>query len=509
MAAHNPENQYQGSGKRQRGKPVSPFDRRSNPSYPGMSPEIGKTRPASGVRSAAKPGGAERLETAEIVHVHYALPEEYVSSAIAERRGWIESVTGVSLGESVVAGIELPLERYVLEHLYPGVAFWKERDWPTDATALIERAELPAAGHLSIRLNPETAGGMEAGPKVRWKARWSGTPVAVWIRGMDRPAVLLPLRVVDPPNGERLMRTNFLILRREDLGPLTQRLAEFLSCWRTKKEIFVVNGPDLSFTPDESWDHLVLDARVSRLVRDDFLRFFSHREWFESKRIPFRRGYLLYGPPGNGKTSIVRAMASMQGLSPCTLVWGKTNTDDDDLSGLFRWAAEHAPSLVIMEDLDRHFTQAQHAQRQHRISLAHLLNCLDGLQSNEGVIVVATANHPKTLDPAILNRPGRFDRVVELPNPDDALRAEFFRKQLGNACSEEGLLRMVRRSAGFSFAQLRECHITASYLAFENSRDITEADLLESVELLAGAIRRPGGNRVSRPLGFPEADAAA
>ncbi len=386
---------------------------------------------------------------------------------------------------------------------------WREEQPGPAAGELVERVELPEGRHPALRMSLDAAGGVDGEPVVRWRVRWSTTPVAVWLRGCGSPFVLLPLALADSPNGERRRKANFAVVRRQDLGALAGRLSGFLASCNGTKQIYVTNGPDLSFTPCANWNHLVLNDTVARLVRDDFTRFFSHRAWFASKGIPFRRGYLLYGPPGNGKTSVVRAMASMPGLSPCTLVWGRPTTDDDDLTMLFRWAADHAPSLVIMEDLDRHFANGPHQRRHHAISLAHLLNCLDGIQNTEGVIVVATANNPKDLDPAILNRPGRFDRVVEFPSPDEALRAEFFRKQLNNGCAEEGLRRMVRRSAGFSFAQLRECYVTAAYLAFEKNREVTEADLAEAVELFASAARRPGAGNARKPVGFSEAGEAA
>ncbi len=429
-------------------------------------------------------------------------------SIIAEHRQWLESALGCDPEEAVVAEVELPLDRWALAALLPDVRVWMSRNAAAAAGELVERAATPPGRFPLLRLAPEAAPGESLETAPAWKAEWHSSPVAVWLKGIGRPCVLVPLELADT-RGERRARSNFLLVRREDLAALTGRLAEFAASRKTMKEIFVVNGPDLSFTPCAGWDHLVLDERVRRLVRDDFLRFLSSRDWFEAKGIPFRRGYLLYGPPGNGKTSVVRAMASMPGLSPCSLAWSRPNTDDDDLSALFRWAADHAPSLVIMEDLDRHFSHAPHAERLHRISLAHLLNCLDGLQNSEGVIVVATANHPKALDPAILNRPGRFDRVVELPNPDEAMRAEYFRRQLGGACSQEGLRRMVRRSAGFSFAQLRECYITAVHLAFDHGREAAEADLLEAVEMFAGAVKRSGAEKLRRPVGFGEADAAA
>jgi hypothetical protein len=442
------------------------------------------------------------------VTIRHEQPDTRLFALVAEYREWLETALGCAIHEAVMAEVELPLDRWVLGGLLPDVELWQETDAAAAFGGMVERLETPPGRFPLLRLSPEAANEQGADVRRPWKVRWSAAPVALWLRGLQRPYVLLPVELLDPSN-ERRRRTNFVLSRREDLGAFTGVLAEFVASRRKRKEIFVVNGPDLSFTPCAGWDHLVLDERVSRLVRDDFLRFLSSRAWFEAKGIPFRRGYLLYGPPGNGKTSVVRAMASMPGLSPCSLAWSRPNTDDDDLWALFRWAADHAPSLVIMEDLDRHFSHAPHAERLHRISLAHLLNCLDGLQTSEGVIVVATANNPKALDPAILNRPGRFDRVVEFPSPGEALRAEFFRKQLGGADSAEGLRRMVRRSAGFSFAQLRECYITAAYLAFDHNRDVTEADLIEAVEMFAGAVKRSGAEKLRKPVGFGEADAAA
>ncbi len=317
------------------------------------------------------------------VTIRHEQPDTRLFALVAEYREWLETALGCAIHEAVMAEVELPLDRWVLGGLLPDVELWQDTDAAAAFGGIVERLETPPGRFPLLRLSPEAP--CEQGTDVRrpWKVRWSAAPVALRLRGLQRPYVLLPVELVDP-NHERRRGTNFVLSRREDLGAFTGLLAEFVASRRTRKEIFVVNGPDLSFTPCAGWDHLVLDERVSRLVRDDFLRFLSNRAWFEAKGIPFRRGYLLYGPPGNGKTSVVRAMASMPGLSPCSLAWSRPNTDDDDLWALFRWAADHAPSLVIMEDLDRHFSHAPHAERLHRISLAHLLNCLDGLQTSEG-----------------------------------------------------------------------------------------------------------------------------
>ena len=84
--------------------------------------------------------------------------------------------------------------------------------------------------------------------------------------------------------------------------------------------------------------------------------------------------------------------------------------NNESLSGFFEDGARNAPSLLIFEDLDRAFVGTN--DQRPKITLQHFLNCLDGVGTQDGLIVVATANDPSSLGAAILKRPGRFDRVV-------------------------------------------------------------------------------------------------
>jgi ATP-dependent 26S proteasome regulatory subunit len=121
------------------------------------------------------------------------------------------------------------------------------------------------------------------------------------------------------------------------------------------------------------------------------------------------------------------------------------------------------------------------------VSFQTLLNCLDGVGSQDGVIVVATANDPTCLDPAILKRPGRFDRVVQFRNPDADLRREYYRR-LSPTLDGEQFEIAIEETEGFSFAQLRETYILGAQSAFENGREVSVADVVEAVEIqTAGA----------------------
>ena len=118
------------------------------------------------------------------------------------------------------------------------------------------------------------------------------------------------------------------------------------------------------------------------------------------------------------------------------------------------------------------------------MSFQTLLNCLDGVGTQDGVIVVATANDPTCLDPAILKRPGRFDRVVQFRNPDADLRGQYYRRLSPILVGEQFEI-AIEKTEGFSFAQLRETYILGAQSAFEHGREITVEDVVEAIELQA------------------------
>jgi hypothetical protein len=113
--------------------------------------------------------------------------------------------------------------------------------------------------------------------------------------------------------------------------------------------------------------------------------------------------------------------------------------------------------------------------------------------------VVATANDPTCLDPAILKRPGRFDRVVQFRNPDADLRREYYQR-LSPTLRGEQFEVAIENTEGFSFAQLRETYILGAQSAFEHGREVMVADVIEAIALqAAGSLRLKS---IGRCLGF-------
>jgi ATP-dependent 26S proteasome regulatory subunit len=133
------------------------------------------------------------------------------------------------------------------------------------------------------------------------------------------------------------------------------------------------------------------------------------------------------------------------------------------------------------------------------------LNSLDGVGTGDGIVVVATANEPTLLDPAILRRPGRFDRVVQFANPSAELRLRYLLK-FNSAIGAQALEQPVAESDGFSFAQLREAVILAAQPAFERKADIDADDLLHAVRTLRQTTVR--GSVHSKFAGFDSPSSA-
>jgi ATP-dependent 26S proteasome regulatory subunit len=302
----------------------------------------------------------------------------------------------------------------------------------------------------------------------------------MWLTGVPNAIIVARIPYTSPANGLSSECKHWLIVPRAAAGCILQVLGPI--CSIRARRMKVIGGPPQKLEDNCGlWDELVLDPEIQTLVRRDFESFFAREEWFRKHRLPFKRGYLFYGPPGNGKTSVIRAMASRPGLALFSVNFNNKEIDDSAVATMFEEARNSAPALVVLEDLDRLFPREQ-ADKGVRVSLSGLLNGLDGVAVQQGLIVAATANDPAQLDSAIVNRPGRFDRVIEFRNPGPAVRVKYFQRIGG--LNEEEAAKMIEPTDGFSFAQLRETYILAGQLAFETERDIVNSDLKQAAQAM-------------------------
>tara|TARA_R110002094_G_scaffold16428_2_gene27957 strand:- start:1713 stop:3020 length:1308 start_codon:yes stop_codon:yes gene_type:complete len=217
--------------------------------------------------------------------------------------------------------------------------------------------------------------------------------------------------------------------------------------------------------PHTKLEHVILPSVLRDDILSDLDAFLKAEKRYRELGISYKRGYLLFGPPGNGKTSFIRALAHHLNKSIAFVKASKLS--QSSVQNLI--SRTGSDKIIVIEDIDRanvvnggscnqkakavRSLEAQIVEEPSQDSLQAILNLLDGVQGGNGQIIITTANHPERLDPAFL-RPGRIDRKFELPNGTNeqavALFIKFFgeeHREAGEAFASmlpEGMLSMAR-----------------------------------------------------------------
>lgn len=211
-------------------------------------------------------------------------------------------------------------------------------------------------------------------------------------------------------------------------------------------------------------EEVFLEAHLKKEIYRSIDEFFSEsREFYKKYNIPYKRGILLYGKPGNGKTTLVKSIANS--ISAPVAYWQITEfTSSYSINEVFSSVAKMAPMVLVIEDID---SMPEHVR-------SVFLNVLDGATSKEGIFLIGTTNYPEKIDPALMNRAGRFDRAYELKLPAQDLRSSYLsKKNILQFIDTADLDRIIEASDGFSFAQLNELYTSiALQYHYEQAVDI-------------------------------------
>ncbi|KAG8728814.1 26S proteasome subunit rpt4 [Ceratobasidium sp. 428] len=210
------------------------------------------------------------------------------------------------------------------------------------------------------------------------------------------------------------------------------------------------------------------------------------------------KGVLLYGPPGTGKTLLARAVAATLSTNFLKVV---SSAIVDKYIGesarlvreMFGYAREHEPCIIFMDEIDaiggRRFSEGTSADREIQRTLMELLNQMDGFDSLGKTKLIMATNRPDTLDPALL-RPGRLDRKIEIPLPNEQARLEILKIHAApvNKHGEIDYEAIVKLSDGFNGADLRNVVTEAGMFAIRDDREyITQEDLTKAARKVSDA----------------------
>jgi SpoVK/Ycf46/Vps4 family AAA+-type ATPase len=188
-----------------------------------------------------------------------------------------------------------------------------------------------------------------------------------------------------------------------------------------------------------------------------------------------KRGIILYGKPGNGKTSLIRTLISVYNFKPVTIT---SNANDDTVREAFSYAENQSPALLYFEDIDTLF---------EKVDVSSFLNLMDGIATKNGLFVVATANDMSKLKTSITDRPSRFDRKFEIPLPNQKMAYIYLKKWFGKLLPDTEYKRLSELSEkyAFSYVYLKELYISSMYEALSGNRKApTKKDVDKALKCL-------------------------
>jgi hypothetical protein len=245
---------------------------------------------------------------------------------------------------------------------------------------------------------------------------------------------------------------------------------------RDNLHIRVIDGEDISYDRDQSWDNIFLPQTLKSEIVSLVENFLNNRQFYQDNHIPYKRGVLLFGPAGCGKSSIIRTIISLYDFKPITIApW----SSDDGLYEAFSYAESQSPALLYFEDLD--------SLLMNGVELSTILNLLDGIETKDGIFIMATANNIHRLPSNLTDRPSRFDRKLLIPLPDATMATKYLHKWFGKMVPMNKLVELGKKTAKceFSYSHLKELYITAMFSCVSAGRKTpTQNDIDKALDIL-------------------------
>ena len=253
--------------------------------------------------------------------------------------------------------------------------------------------------------------------------------------------------------------------------------------------------------PNVNWDDVGGLDELKEELREAVEWPIKHKEAFEFVDIEAPKGILLHGPPGTGKTMIAKALATMTdsnfiSIKGPELLSKWVGESEKGVREIFRKARQAAPCIIFLDEIDALVPRRGSSDSGSHVTenvVSQILTEIDGLEELHNVLIIGATNRLDIVDEALL-RPGRFDRIIEVPNPDAKGREQIFKihSKKKPLADDVNILKIVALTNGFSGAEMMAITNRAAIIALkryvnsksENIKDIkiTQQDLLDSID---------------------------
>lgn len=216
------------------------------------------------------------------------------------------------------------------------------------------------------------------------------------------------------------------------------------------------------------------------VILKDIVTFWESKKKYELRGKIHRRNLLLHSEPGMGKTSLINLIVNDLTTNRNGFVISLSSVNDimnfSEAMSIIRTVMPQRPVIAIIEDIDNFISNNGRSEVE-----TELLNILDGIRTFSNIVILATTNYPETLTERYINRPSRFNRVMEIPLPDENIRREFLIKtNIKEDIESINLEEWVKRTEGFTIDFLKE--LSDSVFIAGNSEEETFKMLAEMRE---------------------------
>lgn len=297
------------------------------------------------------------------------------------------------------------------------------------------------------------------------------------------------------------------LIKQEDLKPsarvaLNQRTFSIMEILPSKKDPLVL-GMEIEEAPDISYGDVGGLGEQIKEIRETVELPMLRPKLFKKVGIEPPRGVLLYGQPGTGKTLLARAVAhetraTFIRVIGSELVQKYIGEGARMVREMFELAKEKAPSIVFVDELDaigaRRMDISTSGDREVHRTLVQLLAEIDGFDPRGDVKILAATNRPDILDPALL-RPGRFDRLIQFPMPDEEARAAIFKihtedMSLAKDIDIEVLAKNTKKATGADIKAI--CTEAGMFAIREGREQVTHVDFERAIAKVLHAVKAQG-----------------